>query len=214
VKPSLERTWGERFDHHLDGLIGALDAILDSKVETPNSKTAADEPATRLNQSLGLTSLPLAGAPRDTSPTKLQPSGHTSNASTRKVAGHVGPSSAGPQTETLKTKERAPVRVARLIRPEGPTWRALRVGPVVLVAVVGLVLAILTVQVGENEHHAAGSELENVRKAADPKAVEDTRKAAEAKAAEDTCRTDEAKAVDDAWKSGRCKSRRRRAQGG
>jgi TPR repeat protein len=170
---------GRDFDHHLEGLIRALDGILDAKA---NSKVATDEPAIRTTQSLGVPSLNILDAAPDSS-----------------VAGHVGPSSATTlQTESPKAKTPDSAALVRLIWPQGRMGRVFRV---VLVAVLALVAAAAIferVQVAENSRRAAESQFEVARKAAEAKAAEDVRKAAAAKAAEDARKAAEAKAAEDA----------------
>lgn len=201
---------GRDFDHHLEGLIRALDGILDSKVDVANSKAASDERPIRPRQSVGVLSTSTADAIPAGSPAKLQPPEHSPNGSFGNVADHVGPSSATLQTETLNSKKSDSAGLARLIWPEGPIGRVLRVGLVVFV--VGLAaVAMLRVQVAENARRAAETQLEDARKAADAKAAEDARKAAEAKAAdakaaEDARKAADAKAAEDARKAAAAKA--------
>ena len=196
---------GRDFDHHLEGLIRALDGILDIKVDVANSKPASDERPIRPKQPFGVVATNTADAIPAGSPAKLQPSDHSPNGSFGNVADYVEPSSATLQTETLKSKKPDSAGLARLIWPERPIGRLLRVGLVVLV--VGLAAAaILKVQVAENAHRAAETQLEDARKAAEAKAAEDARKAAEAKTAEDARKAADAKAAEDARKAAAAKA--------
>ena len=196
---------GRDFDHHLEGLIRALDGILDIKVDVANSKPASDEQPIRPKQPFGVVATNTADAIPAGSPAKLQPSDHSPNGSFGNVADYVEPSSATLQTETLKSKKPNSAGLARLIWPERPIGRLLRVGLVVLV--VGLAAAaILKVQVAENAHRAAETQLEDARKAAEAKAAEDARKAAEAKTAEEARKAADAKAVEDARKAAETKT--------
>ena len=198
---------GRDFDHHLEGLIRALDGILDGKVDLANSKTVSDEQTVRPEQTFGVVSTSTADVIPAGSPAKLKPSDHSPNDSFGNVADHVGPSSSALQTEILKSKKPDSTGLARLIWPEGPFGRFLRVGLILLVVVGGL--GAVAVHIAENAHRAGERQLEEA-KAAEAKAAEDAQRLAQAKAAEDARKAAEAKAAEDAQRTRGSKGRRGR----
>ena len=213
---------GRDFDHHLAGLIRALESILENKVEVANTKLVSDQQGIPPKQPFGDPSpgttdaVEARVAPGNLSE-KVPSEVNLSHSRPRNVADHpVEPSAAPLQREILKPIPNEPSSTAllRSIWPKRPNRRFLRAGLIVFVSVVVGGLAVSTYvaetsRPGRQLEDARGSEekaAEDVRKASETKAAEDARKATEAKAAEDARKAAEAKAAEDARKTAETKA--------
>jgi Caspase domain/TIR domain len=180
---------GRDFDHHLAGLIRALEGILESKVVVGNSEAAAND-QTQASLSAGSVSPGITGE-------KLSPIAHSPDGGSAKVADLTEPPVTPVQTEIPKATNLG------LMAPVRPIGRLLRVGLIVLVALGGLAVSIYVA-----EYMRRDGQLEAAKTAAavEAKAAEDARQAASAKAAEDARRVAEAKAADDAQQAASAKA--------
>jgi hypothetical protein len=186
---------GRDFDHHLGGLIRALEGLLESTVGVANSKTTSDEKTTKPSQSFDVVSPAIAGAVEADAvpaglPEKFSPEDRSSqNESSGNAADPIEPSVIPLQTEILQSKEPGSTALVRLIWPERPMGRFLRVGLIVLVAAGGLAVSMYVAENSRRESQFADARAtearaaEDVRKAVEVKTAEDARKAAAAKSA-------------------------------
>jgi hypothetical protein len=198
---------GRDFDHHLAGLIRALEGILESKADVGNSEAAAND-QTQASQSAGAVSPGIVDQ-------KLPPDEHSPDGGSAKVADLIKPSVAPVQTDIPKSTKSGSTAPSSLIWPDWPIGRLLRIGLIVLVALGGLAVSMY---VAENMRRdgqleaaktaeaktAEAKAAEDARKAAEAKAVEDARQAASAKAAESSLA--QAKAAEDARKAAEAKA--------
>jgi Caspase domain/TIR domain len=170
---------GRDFDHHLGGLIRALEGLLESIVDVANSKATPDEQTSESNPSSGIVSPAIVGAVEAEAvpaglPEKAPPEDRSLRSDPRIVANSAEPFAGPLHSGIPKSKEPGSTALVRLIWPERPVGRFLRVGLIVLVAAAGLAVSMYVAENSRRESQFA-----------DARAPEDTRKAVEVKTAED-----------------------------